>query len=128
MIHLKTNDIVKETLEKFPHKVNVKLGDILKERGMTQGDLHRLTGLRIATINELVHFKKKSFTVAHIVTIMIALRIWDIRDLIEIQFDDEVVEYFKKERSIMISGLTQDLMNVMEENSERLNKVKEPVS
>ncbi|WP_241494596.1 hypothetical protein [Bacillus coahuilensis] len=59
---------------------------------------------------------------------MIALRIWDIRDLIEIQFDDEVVEYFKKERSIMISGLTQDLMNVMEENSERLNKVKEPVS
>ncbi|KUP09251.1 hypothetical protein Q75_01060 [Bacillus coahuilensis p1.1.43] len=72
--------------------------------------------------------KKNTFTVAHIVTIMIALRIWDIRDLIEIQFDDEVVEYFKKERSIMISGLTQDLMNVMEENSERLNKVKEPVS
>ncbi|RLQ93757.1 helix-turn-helix domain-containing protein [Falsibacillus albus] len=121
MIHQKTNEIIKETLMTYPHKVNVKLGKILKERGMTQGDLHRLTGLRVATINELVHFKKKSLTVAHLISIMIALRIWDIRELIEIEFDNEVVEYFKKERSVMLKGFTEDLEKTMKENVQKMN-------
>ncbi|MEI5907410.1 helix-turn-helix transcriptional regulator [Bacillus spongiae] len=124
MIHLKTNDIVKELLEQFPHKVNVKLGSILKERGMTQGDLHRLTGLRVATINEFVHFKKNSLTVAHIVTIMIALRIWDLRELVEIEFDEEVIEYFKKEQTTMVAGFTQDLKKTAGENVARMNQSK----
>ncbi|MGM0845152.1 MAG: helix-turn-helix domain-containing protein [Bacillota bacterium] len=122
MIHQKTNTIVIETLDKFPHKVNIKLGKILKERGMTQGDLHRLTGLRIATINELVNFKKKSLTVAHLISIMAALRIWDLRDLIEIEFDDEVVDYFREERLQMKNGLTSDMKKTLETNFERMNQ------
>ena len=124
MIHQKTNELIIETLGKFPHKVNIKLGKILKERGMTQGDLHRLTGLRIATINELVHFKKNSLTVAHLISIMIALRIWDIRELIEIQFEDEVVEYFRKERSAMKDGFTEDLEKALIDNVKRMNEGK----
>ncbi|WP_335869436.1 helix-turn-helix domain-containing protein [Bacillus sp. 2205SS5-2] len=124
MIHLKTNDIVKETLDKFPHKVNVKLGSILKERGMTQGDLHRLTGLRVATINELVHFKKNSLTVAHIVSIMVALRLYDLRELVEIEFDEEIVDYFQKEKNIMVDGYTPDLQNVSTSNVARINEKK----
>ncbi|RDI38471.1 helix-turn-helix domain-containing protein [Falsibacillus pallidus] len=124
MIHQKTNEIIIETLAKYPHKVNVKLGKILRARGMTQGDLHRLTGLRIATINELVHFKKKSFTVAHLISIMIALRIWDIRELIEIEFDEEVVEYFKQERAVMKRGFTEDLEKTLQANVNRMNEGK----
>ncbi|MBM7587596.1 DNA-binding Xre family transcriptional regulator [Bacillus pakistanensis] len=122
MIHQKTNSIVIETLEKFPHKVNIKLGKILKDRGMTQGDLHRLTGLRVATINELVNFKKKSLTVAHLVSIMVALRIWDIRELIEIEFDDEVILYFKEEQKKMEDGFTPDLRKTVETNLLRMSE------
>ncbi|WP_409252726.1 helix-turn-helix domain-containing protein [Bacillus sp. SCS-153A] len=122
MIHQKTNTIVIETLEKFPHKIHIKLGKILKERGMTQGDLHRLTGLRVATINELVNFKKKSLTVAHLISIMAALRIWDLRELIEVEFDDEVVEYFRSERQQMKDGFTSDMKKTLETNFERMNQ------
>ncbi|MEL3974055.1 helix-turn-helix transcriptional regulator [Rossellomorea oryzaecorticis] len=120
MIHQKTNTIVIESLDKFPHKIHIKLGDILRERGLTQGDLHRLTGLRVATINELVNFKKKSLTVAHLVSIMIALRITDIRDLIEIEFDEEVQAYFKEENERMKNGFTPDLTKTAETNVKRI--------
>jgi DNA-binding Xre family transcriptional regulator len=120
MIHQKTNTIVIESLDKFPHKIHIKLGDILRERGLTQGDLHRLTGLRVATINELVNFKKKSLTVAHLVSIMIALRITDIRDLIEIEFDEEVQAYFKEENERMKNGFTPDLTKTAEKNVKRI--------
>ncbi|MGE6755868.1 helix-turn-helix domain-containing protein [Rossellomorea sp. NPDC071047] len=120
MIHQKTNTIVIEALNKFPHKIHIKLGEILRERGLTQGDLHRLTGLRVATINELVNFKKKSLTVAHLVSIMIALRITDIRDLIEIEFDQEVQDYFNEENQRMKNGLTPDLTKTAEQNVKRI--------
>ncbi|MCA1064308.1 helix-turn-helix transcriptional regulator [Rossellomorea sp. AcN35-11] len=120
MIHQKTNTIVIEALNKFPHKIHIKLGEILRERGLTQGDLHRLTGLRVATINELVNFKKKSLTVAHLVSIMIALRITDIRDLIEVEFDEEVLAYFKEENNRMKNGFTPDLTRTAEENVKRI--------
>ncbi len=120
MIHQKTNIIVIEALNKFPHKIHIKLGEILRERGLTQGDLHRLTGLRVATINELVNFKKKSLTVAHLVSIMIALRITDIRDLIEIEFDQEVQDYFNEENQRMKNGFTPDLAKTAEQNVKRI--------
>ncbi|MGM0828517.1 MAG: helix-turn-helix domain-containing protein [Bacillota bacterium] len=120
MIHQKTNTIVIEALNKFPHKIHIKLGEILRERGLTQGDLHRLTGLRVATINELVNFKKKSLTVAHLVSIMIALRITDIRDLIEIEFDQEVQDYFNEENQRMKNGFTPDLTKTAETNIKRI--------
>ncbi|MCA0150178.1 MULTISPECIES: helix-turn-helix transcriptional regulator [Rossellomorea] len=120
MIHQKTNTIVIEALNKFPHKIHIKLGEILRERGLTQGDLHRLTGLRVATINELVNFKKKSLTVAHLVSIMIALRITDIRDLIEIEFDQEVQDYFNEENQRMKNGFTPDLTKTAEQNVKRI--------
>jgi DNA-binding Xre family transcriptional regulator len=120
MIHQKTNTIVIEALNKFPHKIHIKLGEILRERGLTQGDLHRLTGLRVATINELVNFKKKSLTVAHLVSIMIALRITDIRDLIEVEFDQEVQDYFIEENQRMKNGFTPDLTKTAEQNVKRI--------
>ncbi|RBP05924.1 helix-turn-helix transcriptional regulator [Rossellomorea aquimaris] len=120
MIHQKTNTIVIEALNKFPHKIHIKLGEILRERGLTQGDLHRLTGLRVATINELVNFKKKSLTVAHLVSIMIALRITDIRDLIEVEFDQEVQDYFNEENQRMRNGFTPDLTKTAEQNVKRI--------
>jgi DNA-binding Xre family transcriptional regulator len=120
MIHQKTNTIVIESLDKFPHKIHIKLGEILRERGLTQGDLHRLTGLRVATINELVNFKKKSLTVAHLVSIMIALRITDICDLFEIEFDEEVQAYFKEENERMKNGFTPDLTKTAETNVKRI--------
>ncbi|MGG4548583.1 helix-turn-helix domain-containing protein [Rossellomorea marisflavi] len=111
-----------ESLNKFPHKIHIKLGDILKERGLTQGDLHRLTGLRVATINELVNFKKKSLTVAHLVSIMIALRITDLRDLIEIEFDDEVKAYFQQENERMKNGFTPDLNKTVDRNVRQMSE------
>ncbi|MBG9788705.1 helix-turn-helix domain-containing protein [Brevibacillus laterosporus] len=34
-------------------KIHIKLADILKERGISQRELARLTGIRVSSINEM---------------------------------------------------------------------------
>jgi DNA-binding XRE family transcriptional regulator len=58
----KTHDVTLELIEKYPQKVTIRLDEILKERKMSQGDLHRLTGIRMATLNEISNGKSDPLT------------------------------------------------------------------
>jgi len=62
----------------------VKLGDILKERNMTQIELKELTDLRPAAISEIVNNQRRSINRDHLERIADALDITDINELIEL--------------------------------------------
>ncbi|WP_338120862.1 helix-turn-helix transcriptional regulator [Brevibacillus laterosporus] len=40
-------------MELFAMKIHIKLADLLKERGISQRELSRLTGIRVSSINEM---------------------------------------------------------------------------
>ncbi|MBT2599710.1 helix-turn-helix transcriptional regulator [Oceanobacillus sp. ISL-74] len=88
-----------KVLQKYPHKIEIKLDNILIDRNMTQFQLHKLTGIRMATISEFINGKKGSVNFVHLVTIMAALRITDISEIISVKFDKEVEEAWKEEMS-----------------------------
>ncbi len=62
--------------------LNVRLSDLLKERGMTQKQLSELTGIRPAAISEICNNQRTSINREHIEKIAHCLDIQDIRDLI----------------------------------------------
>lgn len=64
--------------------VEFKLADRMKERNLTVRQLAELSGLRIATISELMNGKKGSINFAHIFLLMMVLRIEKLEDLIDI--------------------------------------------
>lgn len=73
------------------------MDEALEARGLTQTKLASITGLRPATISELVNGERSAITKAHFLTLMIALRITDITELLDIEFDEETTSKFKKE-------------------------------
>lgn len=113
---LSGSEVVMDMIEKYPNKVELKLGEILKERELSQGDLHRMTGIRVATINEIVNAKKYSVNIVHLVCIMCALRITDIREIFDITFDDEVKEEWKEEMEFYEKGMTNKQNKEVQEN------------
>ncbi|NRQ71977.1 helix-turn-helix transcriptional regulator [Bacillus cereus] len=120
LLNQNTNAVVTELLEKTPHRVVNRLGELLRERGMSQGDLSRLTGIRVATINEIANIKKLSINWLHLVPIMIALRITDMNEIISVEFPDEVKERFEKEMEGYEGGLTPKMLEEVEENSKKM--------
>ncbi|WP_050750226.1 helix-turn-helix domain-containing protein [Oceanobacillus iheyensis] len=95
----RTTETIMNVLQKYPHKIEIKLDSILIDRNMTQFQLHKLTGIRMATISEFINGKKGSVNFVHLVTIMAALRITDISEIISVKFDKEVEEAWKEEMS-----------------------------
>ncbi|GLO67939.1 helix-turn-helix transcriptional regulator [Oceanobacillus kimchii] len=95
----RTTETIMKVLQKYPHKIEIKLDNILIDRNMTQFQLHKLTGIRMATISEFINGKKGSVNFVHLVTIMAALRITDISEIISVKFDKEVEEAWKEEMS-----------------------------
>lgn len=95
----RTTETIMKVLQKYPHKIEIKLDNILIDRNMTQFQLHKLTGIRMATISEFINGKKGSMNFVHLVTIMAALRITDISEIISVKFDKEVEEAWKEEMS-----------------------------
>ncbi|AVR01165.1 XRE family transcriptional regulator [Oceanobacillus iheyensis] len=117
----KTHDVTLELIEKYPQKVTIRLDEILKERKMSQGDLHRLTGIRMATLNEISNGKKRSVNMLHFAAIMAALRITDIRELFNIEFNDEVQKAWEEEmKDYEGEGLTQKQKEELTHNVSRM--------
>jgi DNA-binding Xre family transcriptional regulator len=96
--HASINDQVWNVIKTVPD-VNLafRLEDALSKRNISQKQLSQITGIRIASINELVSGKKSSVNFLHIIAIMIALRITDIRELIDVELDSEVKDRFNYE-------------------------------
>lgn len=114
------NDVVTETLETTPHVIVNNLGDILKERGLSQGDLSRLTGLRVATLNDFINMKKTSINLTHLVPIMIALRISDMSEIIRVEFPEDVAKQFEKDMAGYSGGLTRKMEKEVLKNAEKM--------
>lgn len=98
--HTSMNDKLKCILNKCDHygvRINFKLSDRLQERGLTVRKTAEMTGLRGATISDLCTGRKGSVNLQHILLLMIALRITDIRELIDIEFPENWVNDSKQD-------------------------------
>ncbi|MEK5205335.1 helix-turn-helix transcriptional regulator [Bacillus sp. FSL R10-2789] len=120
LLNQNTNEVVTGLLENTPHRVVNRLGELLKERGMSQGDLSRLTGIRVATINDFANMKKTNVNMLHLVPIMIALRITDMTEIFYVEFPKEVKERFAEDMEGYEGGLTEKMIKEVEENSKEM--------
>lgn len=116
----KINEVVAGTIENTPHLVINNLSEILSERGLSQGDLSRLTGLRVATINDFVNLKTASINLTHLLVIMIALRISDMNEIIQVQFPENVVKQFERDMEGYEGGLTRKMEKEVMKNTEKM--------
>lgn len=110
------SEVVMDMIEKYPNKVEIKLGEVLKKRELSQGDLHRMTGIRVATINEIVNAKKYSMNIVHLVAIMSALRITDVREIFNVEFDEKVKKDWEEEMKHYETGMTNKQKQEVQEN------------
>ncbi len=73
--------------------VKLHLKEVLKERGMTQKRLAELTGIRESSIGSLVRGTRKVINFDDIRKIMDALRINDIRKILEVEGQKSDVDH-----------------------------------
>jgi len=78
-------------------KVVYKIDDALKERKLTQKQLAAMTGMRVATISELVNGKGTNVNYVQMLALMAALRLTSFEQLFEIRLPEEMEEQFKRE-------------------------------
>lgn len=118
-----SNDLTVGVLHSVPEiRFVSKIDDALQKRGLTQAKLAVLTGLRPTTISELVNGSRLALTKSHIASVMIALRITDIREIIDIEFAPETVEQFEKEGKAWVEEGTipTDVENMYAEHAKEL--------
>jgi putative transcriptional regulator len=63
---------------------NFKLKELLERRGMSQKELSQKTGIREATISEMVNDSRSVYNKTHLVKVMDALNVTDLNDLLEL--------------------------------------------
>jgi putative transcriptional regulator len=74
---------------KLKLQFRVKLRQVLERKGVTQKELAKKTGLREATISELINDLRSGYTKSHILKIMEALNLTDLSEILEvISIDD----------------------------------------
>lgn len=66
-------------------KVRLRIDELLKNRGLTQQELSRLTGIRQAAISEMVRNKRQKISIHHLEKIAKALGITDVNELLTIE-------------------------------------------
>lgn len=65
----------------------IKIDKLIESRGMTQGKLAELTGLRPSTISEIIRGTRSVINKEHLAKIAEVLEITDISELIEIHYE-----------------------------------------
>ena len=90
-----------------------KLADILKERNLSIRECAKITGLRIATISDLMNGNKSSINLHHVLIIMACLRVTKFEDIIEIYIPDkEKMEYISDSETWIKTGELPSMVNV----------------
>ena len=74
-----------------------KLADRMRERNLTVRKLSALSGLRLATISDLMHGKKNSINMHHVVVLMAVLRLDTLTDLIDIRVPASIKDQMLEE-------------------------------
>lgn len=67
------------------YTIRVRLKEILEEKALTQKDLAKMTSIRESTISDICRGSRTVMNFDHIAKIAEALKIKDIRDLIELK-------------------------------------------
>ena len=80
-----------------------KLSDRMKERNLTVRKLSALSGLRLATISDMMLGKKNSINLHHLILLMSVLRIHDINEIIELHIPDSIKENMEAENRSWLS-------------------------
>lgn len=97
IVHERSSKFVTDVIKDVNVRYVVKLDDVLDKRGVTQQWLAIATGLREAAISDLIKGTKTSLNKLHLMTIMNVLRISDIKELVDIEFEPAIVKQFKVE-------------------------------
>jgi putative transcriptional regulator len=61
-----------------------KLRELLERKGMTQKELASITGIREATISEMVNDSRSVYNKTHLVKVMDALNVLELSDILEL--------------------------------------------
>lgn len=106
-------------------EIVIKLDDLLKERGITQKDLASMTGMRMGTISEIVNGKGISFNKVQLLSIMVALRITDFGELLEIRLPEDMKKRYNEQSAEWISDKEMPLQvkEMYRENVLKSNKL-----
>jgi transcriptional regulator with XRE-family HTH domain len=118
------NSFTKNLIDSANVDLEINLGEVLSNRGISQTELSILTGLRQASINDLIHNRKNSINKYHLLAIMVVLNITDLTELISVKFNDESIKSDMDE-SRKISeglGLTPDQEEFIRERKKELEK------
>lgn len=118
------NEVVNETIEQFHVNVKCNLGERLADLGLTIRELSLLTGIRYASVNELVNNKKVTLNLQHLLAIMVALRITSFDELFELEFDftEEKERFISEGEEYKKVGLPDSEIRKIKENAIRLER------
>jgi transcriptional regulator with XRE-family HTH domain len=64
---------------------HMKLKEVLERKGISQKELAAMTGLREATISELVNDSRSAYNKKHLLKIMEVLNISDLSEILEVR-------------------------------------------
>lgn len=62
----------------------MKLKEVLERKGISQKELAQMTGLREATISELVNDTRSAYNKNHLIKIMETLKVSDLSEILEV--------------------------------------------
>lgn len=69
-------------------RIRLKLDKVMKTKGITQLKLARLTGIRQATISDMVQNKRDSLNLRNLERIIKVLNIEDISEILELETEE----------------------------------------
>lgn len=103
--HKNTGDAVLELITSTKGiDIEYNLSRAMAQRGLTQRTLSLLTGIRQATISDMCNGVGVQINKAHLLALMITLRITDISEIINIKFNKDVFEQFNTEAQEWIAS------------------------
>jgi len=71
---------------------------LLAERGLDYQRTANISGVRNMTISDIASCRKSKLSLDHTISLMVALRITDIREIVNVVFTPETIKKYKKER------------------------------
>ena len=116
--HGSTKDMVTSVFEGLNIKFVVKLDEALEKRGLNQTQLALLLGLRPGTVSDFIRGNKSALNKVHLAAIMTVLRITDIKEIIDIEFDLPTITRFQEESTEWIEHdiIPQDVLGIFDKN------------
>lgn len=108
----RSNETLRSLVTGEDIQIRFKLEEVLKDRGINSNELAKITGLRPITIRNIInHAPTTSLNLSHLVAIIIALRITDLSEFMEIVIDDATENKFKNDLKLWKENGWQPVYN-----------------